>query len=126
MSSRRPGGLSRGTAFFVVVAQLALGAAVHHHSSSLFENLRQEDEGFRQEVHEIACRTPLAIHWHADKTVEIEPCFACLRQHLVGIQVHPPSHPGLRIVERAASNSRRCAVRGVSLDLSSRGPPVLL
>jgi hypothetical protein len=118
------GRLGRITAALLLsAAQLVLAAASHHHSSNLIENLTQEDSGQARELHEIVCRTPHALHWHADKTIEVEPCLACLRHHLVGVEVAPPARIVVPAVRLRDPEIPRSAVAGFILQASSRGPP---
>jgi len=122
----RSGLARKALTLLVLLAQVVVGTAWHHHSNRLLESLAADDATGTEVIHEIVCQTPNALHWHADRTVEIEPCLACLRQHLVGVEVHPPVHPVLRIVEALRPAPSWHPIRGISLDLSSRGPPVLL
>jgi hypothetical protein len=107
----------------LLVSQFVVATATHHHSNQLFDNILAEDATGREFVHDIACLAPKAIHWHADRIIEIEPCLACLRQHLTGTEVSPPDGapvPAVAILEPEAPQS---PVAGFILDASSRGPP---
>ncbi len=104
-----------------MASQVAVAIAVHHHSPG--ESGWADDAVGRREIHEIACRTPNAIHWHADHTVDAEPCLACLRQHLAGVHVEPPVRIGVPAMAIVDPDSPRSPVDGFILDASSRGPP---
>jgi len=127
LSSRRArSGLRAVVTIAVLASQLIIATAQHHHATDLADSWSSDDTGVRREVHEIACRTPNAIHWHADKTIEVEPCLACLRQHLAGVEVAAPARiivPAVAILEPEAPRS---PAAGFILDASSRGPPAVV
>jgi hypothetical protein len=111
------------TAITLVVlgSQVAVATAVHQHDPG--ENGVADDSGGPRLIHEIACRAPSAIHWHADRVVEVEPCLACLRQHLAGVHVDAPVRVGVPAVATLDPDSPSSPVAGFILDASSRGPP---
>lgn len=127
LSSRRVrSGLRAVVTLAILASQLVIATSQHHHSTDLAESWLSDDTSVRQEVHQIACLTPNAIHWHADKTIEIEPCLACLRQHLAGVEVSAPARivvPAVTILEPEAPRS---PAAGFILDASSRGPPAVV
>ena len=112
--------------FLLLAAQFALGVSVHRHSSSVFESIDQEESASPRKVHEVACSQPTASHWHRDRVVETEPCLACLRRHLVGIQIHAPIRSLLTTVETLRATATPCPSVGFQVTPSSRGPPGLL
>jgi hypothetical protein len=105
----------------ILGSQVAVATAVHHHDPR--ESGLADDSGSARQIHEIACRTPNAIHWHADRVVEVEPCLACLRQHLAGVHVDGPVRVGVPAVATLDPDSPSSPVAGFILDASSRGPP---
>lgn len=78
-------------ALLLLAAQLALATSIHHHSSNIFEGADPDESASPREVHEIDCSQPTASHWHRDRVVEVDPCLACLRQHLVAPLFASPS-----------------------------------
>jgi len=114
--------LRSGTALVVLASQVVIATAEHSHAP-LAEEWLADESGAPQEIHEVACRTPKAIHWHADRTIEIEPCLACLRQHLVGVEVVVPPRAPVPAVSAVEPGIPRSPVAGFILDASSRGPP---
>lgn len=113
--------LRRGLALLLVVSQAAIATARHHHAGSAEAWLDESAEP--QFVHEIACRAS-QIHWHADHVVEIEPCLACLRQHLASVQAEPPSQAVVARVETLIPAAPEPPITGHVYRLSSRGPPL--
>jgi hypothetical protein len=111
---------------FVLVSQFVVATARHHHSTDLAESWLSDDASVRQEIHEINCLTPNAIHWHADKTIEVEPCLACLRQHLAGVEVAIPLRIVVPAITILAPGVPRSPFAGFILDASSRGPPAVV
>jgi hypothetical protein len=105
---------------------LVVVTAQHHHSTQLLESWIADEASAPRWVHEIACLTPNAIHWHADKTIEVEPCLACLRQHLAGVEVAAPARIVVPAVTLLEPQAPRSPVAGFILDASSRGPPAVV
>jgi hypothetical protein len=127
ISSRRfLSGLRAVVTLALLGSQLVVATAQHHHSTDLVESWLSDDANVRQEVHEIACLTPNAIHWHADKTIEVEPCLACLRQHLAGVEVAAPARIVVPVVTILDPDAPRSPAAGFILDASSRGPPAVV
>ncbi len=113
-------------ALLLLAAQLALGTSVHHHASNVFEGFNGDESASPREVHEVVCGQPTASHWHRDRVVEVEPCLACLLQHLVGVRVHAPRRPVLAVAMAGPEWLCRPAIDGFRLDTFPRGPPALV
>lgn len=119
--------VSRGSvAVLLLASQLALGSSVHHHSSNLFESVDRDESASPRQVHEVDCPQPTASHWHPDRIVGVEPCLACLRQHLLGIQVHAPLRPVLSTTNGVIPARDLLPLDGLRLGSFPRGPPTLL
>jgi hypothetical protein len=101
-----------------MASQVAVATAAHHHGPD-----DSDDAISPRRIHEIACRTPNAIHWHADRMIEVEPCLACLRQHLAGVDVVPPARIAVPAARPLDPDSPASPVAGFILEASSRGPP---
>lgn len=96
--------------------------APHRHGDALFELF-----GGATEIEVFHCDSPArnVPHLHSARSREIDPCLACLRQHLQATaSVVTPGNP--RILERLLTVSARVAyARSIRLRKSSRGPPTL-
>ncbi|MGH9441018.1 MAG: hypothetical protein ACRD16_01965 [Thermoanaerobaculia bacterium] len=115
-----------GITLLVLLSQVVVATATHHHSSSLTAEWLFDDSNTVREVHEISCANPTASHWHPDLIVEVEPCLACLRQHLTGIQVQPPARIFLATVEAVRAAQDRPQLSGFRSESLARGPPSLI
>ena len=117
--------LRRFVTLLLLLPQLALASAVHHHAAEPGKSSLENDAVSPRLVHEIACAAPNALHWHRDRTVEVEACLACLLRHLAGVGVAAPRTAGLRPVRPFVPEFSRASLERPGAEVSSRGPPVL-
>ena len=107
-----------------IAVLLVTELAPHHHDDwmgSAVEGLSAQD------VHNINCRIPRSkAHFDADAVRHIEPCVACLRQHLQAIRAAHLDRVPLAIVSHINSFVALVHIATINLSKSSRAPPAAL